>query len=140
MEHKLRNEILEHLRNVETAYNDLFPSSEFPKKQVLFIRNPFHCTQALFPVNDREYVKEFNRLKTDPTAIDLWREVFKNPSEFWPKQHIVKTYPLLAKMAFKLLLPFVSTYCCEAGFSAMKCIKTDKRTKLEVENDLVWQQ
>ena len=39
-------------------------------------------------------------------------------------------------MAFKLLLPFVSTYRCEAGFSAMKCIKTDKRSKLEVEDDM----
>ena len=46
------------------------------------------------------------------------------------------TYPLVAHIAIKAILPFLSTYLCETGFSNLKAIKTEIRNRLDVEPDL----
>ena len=46
------------------------------------------------------------------------------------------SYPIVSEIALKLLMPFPSTYLCEAAFSSMVVIKTKARNRLDVEPDL----
>ena len=52
---------------------------------------------------------------------------------FWSS--IAASYPNLCDLAFRHLLPFSSTYSCEAAFSQLH-IKMKYRNRLEVEHDL----
>ena len=54
---------------------------------------------------------------------------------FWMKRK--HEYPELAREALKLLVPFATSYLCELTFSAMVEIKTKKRNRLQLENDLI---
>uniref|UniRef100_A0A8D8RKV1 Protein ZBED8 n=1 Tax=Cacopsylla melanoneura TaxID=428564 RepID=A0A8D8RKV1_9HEMI len=58
----------------------------------------------------------------------------KSLIEFWCS--VRETYPNLANMALKILVPFVSTYLCEAGFSTLVNIKTKSRNRLDVRHDM----
>ena len=44
-------------------------------------------------------------------------------SKFWLT--IASEYPLLSQKAVKILLPFATTYLCEAEFSALTNLKTN---------------
>ncbi|XP_063872067.1 LOW QUALITY PROTEIN: protein FAM200C-like [Scylla paramamosain] len=54
--------------------------------------------------------------------------------EFWVKY--LPMYPKVGEEALRVILPFSSTYLCEAGFSALVVLKTKQRNRLDVENDL----
>ena len=45
-------------------------------------------------------------------------------------------YPTMSKFVIKQLIPFATTYLCEAGFSAMSVLKTKHRNWLNVEVDM----
>ena len=49
---------------------------------------------------------------------------------------VASEYPLLSQKAVKILLPFATTYLCEAGFSALTNLKNKYRSRLAPENDL----
>ena len=55
-------------------------------------------------------------------------------SEFWAS--ISRFYPNLAKKALRVTLPFITTYRCEAGFSALVTIKTKNRSRLDASHDI----
>lgn len=71
-------------------------------------------------------------LKTDSGVRDMFDK--KSITELWPL--MCDSYPKVAEMAIRVLLPFVSTYLCESGFSTLLQIKRKQRSRLEVENDL----
>ena len=81
---------------------------------------------------------EFLELKTDSGARDMFDE--KSITEFWPL--ICDSYPKVAERAIHALLPFVSTYLCESGFSTLlkfsvvSTLLQKQRSRLEVQNDL----
>ncbi|KAF2350453.1 hypothetical protein FHG87_018791 [Trinorchestia longiramus] len=54
--------------------------------------------------------------------------------EFWVKY--LPMYPKVGEEALRVILPFSSTYLCEAGFSALVVLKTKQHNRLDVENDL----
>ena len=45
-----------------------------------------------------------------------------NLGHFWASQ--METYPVLAKKALDVLMPFTTTYLCETGFSCLLHIKS----------------
>ncbi|GBL79945.1 SCAN domain-containing protein 3 [Araneus ventricosus] len=53
---------------------------------------------------------------------------------FWIK--VMAEYPDIATRALKSLLPFPTTYLCEAGFSAVTATKTKQRNKLDISSTL----
>ena len=66
------------------------------------------------------------KLHTDFEATEL--------AEFWCKLGVA--YPTLTKRAYSVLVPFVTTYLCESGFSALVTLKTKARNKLQVKHDM----
>ena len=53
---------------------------------------------------------------------------------FWIEMK--NSYSKITEKALLILIPFVSTYLCEVGFSTLLQIKTKQRNKLHVEDDL----
>ena len=64
------------------------------------------------------------------------KSVFEQTSlaGFWIKTKA--EYPEISVKALKTLLPFPTTYLCEAGFSAMTATKTKLRNRLDISNTL----
>ncbi|GBP10141.1 Zinc finger BED domain-containing protein 5 [Eumeta japonica] len=54
-------------------------------------------------------------------------------NDFWCR--IRDEYPMLAKMALNILLPFPTTYLCEIGFQPA-ATKTKYRNRLDAEPDM----
>jgi hypothetical protein len=48
---------------------------------------------------------------------------------------MMEPYPIHAKRALQAILPFVTTYLCEAGFSTLVTIKTKALNRLDAEED-----
>ena len=68
-----------------------------------------------------------------------WRNKFENVSltQFWAEvQSQEPNLSDLCLQATKALLPFPTTYLCEAGFSALAMIKTKYRNQLQPEDDI----
>ena len=69
----------------------------------------------------------------------LWRNKFENIflTQFWAElQSKEPNLSDLCWQATKALLPFSTTYLCEAGFSALAMIKTKYRNQLQPEDDM----
>ena len=49
---------------------------------------------------------------------------------------VASEYQLLSRKAVEILLPFATTYLCEAGFSALTNLKNKYRSRLAPESDL----
>lgn len=54
-------------------------------------------------------------------------------AQFWAQ---LKNKPILLREADKVLLPYPTTYLCEAGFSALVVIKTKYRNRLDPQHDI----
>ena len=53
---------------------------------------------------------------------------------FWISMH--STYRILSEYLAQQLIPFATTWLCEAGFRAMCELKTKRRNRFDVEHDL----
>ena len=49
---------------------------------------------------------------------------------------LIESYPDLAKRALSFIIPFATTYLCEAGFSALVNVKTKQRNRLCASHDM----
>lgn len=94
-----------------------------------WVRDPFSCPGKDLPVDMGEQLVE---LKSNTRL----RHIYSSSSlpSFWLS--VMPEYPQLSAAAVKLLLPFSSTYLCEAGFSKLTALKTKYRNRLQVEDDL----
>ena len=122
-----KNEILLHLTALENEFSKYFP--ELSDDEFDLVRNPFKLSVERVPDDLQD---EFLELKTDSEVRDMFDE--KSITEFWPL--MCESYPKVSEIAIRALLPFVSTYLCESGFSTLLQMKTKQRSRLEVENDL----
>jgi zinc finger BED domain-containing protein 5/7/8/9 len=58
----------------------------------------------------------------------------KSLFEFWAG--VNDEFSLLKTRAFRILLPFSTSYLCETGFSAVAALKTKYRSQLNIEKEL----
>jgi len=124
--------ILNHLSSLEDEFQRYF--SDLDTSQVPLIRNPFVCAVDIIPDEDDDDQTELLQLQVDSGARIKFRDEDTTLSQFWIS--IQHTYPKLYSRVMRILIPFGSTYRCEAGFSALLSIKTKARNRLEVEDDL----
>lgn len=87
--------------------------------------------------NDRGLKMEFKKLvkEAEEKSQKLKKKKTPDLAAFWVP--LLNEYPKLTKKALKVLLPFSTSYSCEAAFSAMNQIKTKNRSQLQtVEHDM----
>ena len=128
---KLRHQVLE----AEAIQKLLLPYSwfkqyfpELKEKEAAVVRNPFSTALDVSDILD-ELLDQFYDLQNDSFARDGFREMAL--SQFWFA--MCKSYPQVSSLAFRILLPFATTYLCESGFSALVHIKRKTR---KIEDDL----
>ena len=82
----------------------------------------------------------FRRLhlgKLNDLSSDLTLKSIYNPNSlisFWVQAR--SEFPLLGCKALRVLVPFATSYLCEAGFSTVATIKSKYRGKIDIERDL----
>ncbi|XP_064462248.1 protein FAM200A-like [Ornithodoros turicata] len=122
-----RKEILLHLTALEGEFHRYFP--ELKDDDLALVRNSFKLPVGKVLDNCQD---EFLELQTDSGAKDTFEG--KTITESWPL--MCCSYPKVSEEALRTFLPFVSTYLCESGFSALLQIKSKQRSSLDVESNL----
>jgi len=117
---EIKNTIMEHLSHLAVEFTHYIPDHEITCQS--WIRNPFnvdiHDVSNHVPGLQEELVE----LKNEETM----RHMYKNEtlSTFWI--NVKKDKPIVGDEAVKVILPFVTTFLCEQGFSTLTKIKTKK--------------
>ncbi|XP_028658888.2 SCAN domain-containing protein 3-like [Erpetoichthys calabaricus] len=94
-----------------------------------WIRNPFSCQLTDLTGKEEEQLAE---LSSDRSLKLKFQE--QTLTAFWC--NVRNEYTLLAERALTVLVPFATTYQCEASFSALAVIKSKFRSRLQVEDDI----
>lgn len=108
-----------------------FPSSKDPRNGKGWMRDPFRNDNG----RDRLPSKQDDQLielRNDGGLKTLFDST--SLSSFWIKAS--GEYNEIGTLALKTLLPFPTSYLCQAGFSAMTATKTRLRSRLNVKNTL----
>ena len=96
---------------------------------MVLTRDPYKCIVDELPEDTQE---EFLEL-TNNSSVKMEYNSLSLPN-FWVR--MLPLFPKISKIALLILIPFSSTYLCEAGFSYLLAIKTKQRNKLDCEGDL----
>ena len=136
----LQASISSHMEGLSEQFQNYFPEKESKDKVNNWIRNPFNTEfmdgATSLPLSEQE------------ALIDLWCDELLRAKFTGQPPHkappplatlwisVRNEYPGLCDAALKKLIPFASTYLCEAGFSALTLIKNKYRSRLAVEADL----
>ena len=122
--------IIEHLNKLTEQLRKHFPPMDTSRA---WIRNPFEVSLPVPQLSFQEH-EQLIELSSDG-ALQL--QFKRKPlADFWTES--LTSYTVLAKQALRVLMPFATTYLCEASFSAMAAVKTKHRQILDaVEKDLI---
>lgn len=130
----LMNEFHIHLITLRNNYQEYFPE-EFHDKIIYnsWVANPYNAiSEKPASLTSEEY-----ECLIDLTSDSGIRHIFltkSSISEFWCK--LRDEFHLLSDKAKTILLPFATTYLCEAGFSAYLMTKTKYRSRLNADPDI----
>ena len=123
----LRSVFVQHLSKLDSKFSKYFPEN-FSDYE--WIRNPFDqpCPSSFSEQEKEDYI--------DLTCDNSLKKKFNsgNPTKFWISLN--GEYPALMEKALQMIIPFATSYLCEAGFSAMAVIKTKYRTRINVERNI----
>ncbi|XP_067936823.1 protein FAM200C-like [Watersipora subatra] len=126
----LLTDIKHHLNSLIAEFERCFPKLDPRTEQLMSLtRDPFRRNVHEIPEQLQE---EFFELTNNSALKDDFKEL--SIEHFWVQAQ--RLYPNISLAAFKVLIPFASTYLCETAFSAMLTIKSKFRNHLEVEADL----
>ncbi|KAK7128390.1 hypothetical protein R3I94_016840 [Phoxinus phoxinus] len=123
------NTITSHLTSLNEHFSRYFTDIDMEKYD--WVRDPFSCDVMASGLSGKAE-DELLELSSDRTLRMRFNQ--QGPAEFWPT--VEKEYKEVALQAMRILLPFPTTYLCEASFSAMMAIKTKYRARLNVGDDL----
>ena len=126
---KIRADIITHLETLQVNFEGYFEVVQTSLNA--WVRCPFSFSLGEISHNDPAKdelldLRQNQKLCTDFGSMEL--------KQFWCQ--IGESFPILAKRAYDVLVPYVTTYLCESGFSALLTIKTNSRNKLNVEDDM----
>ena len=110
----------EHLQKLQRSFENYFPEQmQYPA----WVHQPFSY--------DTYYNSRYKKSIHDDIIELQESEVKKrdfnatNLQAFWCQQ--IENYPLIAKVALEVLMPFVTTYLCEHAFSILVDVTPKKR-------------
>lgn len=121
--------IIEHLNQLAEQLRKHFPPMD---TSGAWIRNPFEVS---LPVPQLSFHEQEQLIELSSDGALQLQFKRKPLVDFWTES--LTSYAVLAKQALRVLMPFATTYLCEAGFSAMAAVKTKHRQRLDdVEKEL----
>jgi zinc finger BED domain-containing protein 5/7/8/9 len=126
--------IEEHISKLITDFDHYIPENAL---KYSWIRNPFNIEAEDLPdeiINISKLQEQLIEIQNDETLHYDFKRQKESLSSFWIK--VYKEKPILGGEALKALLPFATTFLCEAGFSALTVTKTKYRNRLQPEDDL----
>ena len=130
----IRRIFLEHLNTFASELDQYIPSHDYCKI-FNWVRSPFKVS-ALEIHSEMDCIAE---QLIELQSRQMWRDKFKIVSltQFWADVRWKEpNLSDLWKEATIALLPFPTTYLCEAGFSTLAMVKTKYRNQLQPEDDL----
>lgn len=117
----------EHISSLRGYFQKYFPNNS---AQYDWVIDPFNAAApADFSSAEED---QFIEMTSDSTR--RLRFTAQTLSEFW--LGVEREHPLIGQRAVGILLPFATSYLCEIGFSAVACLKTKYRSKLNIEHEL----
>uniref|UniRef100_UPI00358ECE95 protein FAM200C-like n=1 Tax=Myxine glutinosa TaxID=7769 RepID=UPI00358ECE95 len=117
-----------HLKSLSDSFDGYFPNLLVDP----WIQDPF--TILIDDIDDDNELKDdLIELKASG-RLKMQFSTIASPSEFWASNY--EAFPNLAAKALRMTLPFVTTYLCEAGFSALVVMKTKLRARLDIGPDM----
>ena len=121
---------MEHLKNQIRAFDHYVPNLNLEAQ--LGVRNPFLAKVD----NLSEDVAGLQEELIDLHRDQFHRQLLSTASlgKFWTS--VKKEKPIIGYKAMTFLLPFLITYLCEQGFSALTVVKTKAHNRLSPGNDL----
>ena len=127
--HSIREMFLDHLSSFLSELYRYIPSNDY-SKTFNWVRYSFEVS-ALHVHPDTDCIAE---QLIEFQSRQLWRNKFENVSltQFWTE--VQSKEPNLSDLCWqttKALLFFLTTYLCEAGFSALAMIKTKYRNQIQ---------
>ena len=122
--------LVEHLVNLITEFDRYIPNINLEVR--LWVRNPFLAKVD----NLSEDVAGLQEELIDLHHDQFHRQLLFTASlgESWTS--LKKEKPIIGNETMTFLLPFLTTYLCEQGFSALTVVKTKARNRLSPGNDL----
>lgn len=123
----LATDIFDHLSAMAEYFDRYFPADNIADYD--WIRNPFSCQLTDLTGKEEEQLAE---LSSDRSLKLKFQE--QTLTAFWC--NVRNEYTLLAERALTVLVPFATTYQCEASFSALAVMKSKLRSRLQVEDDI----
>ena len=94
---------------MESEFEHYFP--EVKEQEATLAKNPFSNFLKVTDIPD-EIQEQFFVLTTDSSARSIYQE--KSPTDFWCE--VSESFPQISKLAFRILLPFATTYFSKNGF------------------------
>ena len=101
-----------------------FPGINTEGIEMILARDPYKCKVDDLPEDLQE---EFLELTNNSSAKIEYNSL--SLRNFWVK--MLPVYPKISKVTLLILIPFSSTYLCEAGVSSLLAIKIKQRNRLE---------
>ena len=110
----------DHLSQLSEEFEHYFPTTKDPQTGKEWIRDPFGTKpgESTLSVLEEDQLLEI----ANDGGLKSMFETTSDLHKFWIKVKAV--YPEIATKALKSLLPFPTSYLCEAGFSAVTVTKT----------------
>ncbi|XP_072113696.1 E3 ubiquitin-protein ligase RNF4 isoform X1 [Mobula birostris] len=121
--------VRDHLTSLSTEFERYFPTANDPRRAKEWVRDPFVNVPGESSMSAREE-DQLLELANDDGLKSMF-DITSLPA-FWIK--VKAEYPEIATKALKTLLPFSTSYLCEAGFSAVNATKTKLRNRLDIRN------
>ena len=116
--------IATHLKMFLLSFEKYYPEYEDPRRQNMWIVNPFVEHKALF----HEETLQLIELSSDKGLENTFNSL--SNSKFWIRMK--NDHPNLHEIAMSFLLYFSTTYLCETAFPAMPVLKTKERNRLQL--------
>ena len=127
----LEVEICQHLAALKNNFAGYF-EGVISNSTALWVTHPFEA--KLESIADDDPCKdELIDLQCSRTLHSKFISCNGDFSKFWCG--LVEELPILTKHALEIIVPFITTYLCEAGFSSLLTIKTKHRTRLIPKDD-----
>lgn len=124
---ELKSVFVDHLTELNVHFQKYFAEEV---DQHNWIKDPF--STGLPSTLTTEEQEQFIDISSDSTLKSTF--VSSSLLEFWGL--VKQEYPQVGNKALRVLIPFVTSYLCEVGFSALAVIKTKYRSRLNVEKEM----